>query len=91
MSKVTLTRVVSSAGKVKGLTVLFTDDDGRKVLLSFDPLYHVETIGSVKVETYHANTKCPVIRDVETGRSERSGPTARVIAELANALTDLRD
>ncbi len=99
MSKVTLTRVLSGLRDgadlvdvtVKTVVIHFVDDDGRTVSLAFDGRFDTIDNGRERIETYQVLSDCPVIRYFPTGRTEQSGPTARVISELKNALVDLRD
>jgi hypothetical protein len=99
MSKVTLTRRLRglrdgadlTGESVETVVVHFVDDDGRTVTLAFDGRFDCVNKGGERVETYQVLSDCPVIRDNAVGQHEQSGPTARVISELRNALADLRD
>jgi hypothetical protein len=76
---------------VTGLSVLFTDDDGRKVSLAFDGRATCTDEYGERVEVYQLYTDCPVIRDLPGGGHEQSGPDDRVIRLLRDALLDLND
>jgi hypothetical protein len=102
MSEVTLIRTVKPTavlrdGKtvvvedVTGLSVLFTDDDGRKVSLAFDGRATCTDEWTERVEVYQLYSDCPIIRDLPDGEREQSGPTDRVIRLLREALLDLND
>jgi hypothetical protein len=99
MSIVTMTRVVSGLRdgaalvdeQVKTVVVTFVDDDGRTASLAFDGRFTSVDRGRERIETYEILSDCPVIRDNLLGQRVQSGPTARVIRELSNALVDLRD
>jgi len=99
MSKVTLTRRLRgirggadlTGETVETVVIHFVDDDGRTVSLFFDGDFDCVNKGRERTETYRVSSDCPVIRDNAVGKREQSGPTARVISELRNALVDLRD
>jgi hypothetical protein len=99
MSKVTLTRVMSGLRdgadlrdvEVEKVVVTFTDDYGRTVSLDFNPESVVTQRGRVRTETYSVNTDNPVMTHDLPGQYKQSGPVARVISELKNALAALRD
>lgn len=102
MSDITLMRIVKPTAvcvdgatvvveNVKGLSVLFTDDNGRKVSLAFDGRsVNTDEFGE-RTEVYGLDRDCPVIRDLPDGTAEQSGPERRVIRVLSNALLELRD
>jgi hypothetical protein len=99
MSKVTLTRRLRGLRDGADLTnvtvetvvIHFVDDDGRTVTMAFDGRFDYVDDCNDRIETYQILSDCPVIRDNSVGQRVQSGPTARVIRELSNALVDLRD
>jgi len=76
---------------VEMVMIHFVDDYGRTVSLSFDSDFDCVDKGNERIETYQVLSDCPVTWDLPTGKTEGSGPTARVIRELLNAMVDLRD